>query len=210
MKTFNTISALGMLTMAVSAVPLERREGVQCNAKYRGKMYLTNLSTFASVQERGDKVGFQPNRAHALGINTDDLTGQVTFQFDECTVDGWNQDGREYGQLKTVGLGNYQCVTAANVQSGDEKGRNLAMDNCAANGDGNLDRQWFYANFQDGQGGPYVTVSLMGNPNDQDATYDLEAAYAYGGDGQVMGVNAVPQTPDEKFTMNLFDIEFVN
>lgn len=79
--------------------------------------------------------------------------------------------------MKFSADGDYRALTAGTTKSGS--GYPLRIEDVASSNNTVLDRQWFYAYWKnDKAGGPYVTLQLTGNPNDNDDTYDLPyAAY---------------------------------
>lgn len=158
-----------------ASIHLQRRADVTCTAKYSGYLYSTyiaNLTDTSVVAQRGFKIGTAEDQT----LTHNDVADK--FQFDVCQTDGWNSSPREFGQLKYVPVGFYQAITASTVVQGS--GYPLSVQDAAFANDTTLDRQWFYAFWKnDKSGGPYVTIQLNGNPNDNDDTYDLPFAAYY-------------------------------
>lgn len=202
MRYATILSSFAVLAISASAAPASftRRAGVTCNAKYRGNFYLSALdgvSDTSNVGQRGPAISL---------LDGEYLSAQgdaIQFQFDECSTDGWNKDGYEYGQVKIVSQGNYKCVTASTVTDADGS-HGLQLNDCSGANDDVLDRQWWYAYYHDDKpGGAYVTLNLSGNPNDDDQTYNLPAAETY--DGNYVHVKS---SDDAGRTLNLYDITF--
>lgn len=194
------IFIIGFISTWASAVPmnLERRASVNCKAKYRGKLYSSNVNYVTDTSEVNQR-GF-PSGIGNDNYLKDEYDNQGQFQFDECTTSGWNQSPKEFGQLKYVSSGNYQAVTAQKEETGS--GHTLRLQNAASSNNGLLDRQWWYAYWKnDKEGGAYVTLHLNGNPNDSNDDYELP--YAGISDSKLTA-----STTDTGYTYTLYDITY--
>ncbi|PWN38570.1 uncharacterized protein FA14DRAFT_27912 [Meira miltonrushii] len=184
---------------ACSPILLQRRASVTCTTKYSGYLYST-------VIENVTDTSVSSQRGHRIGINNDnyfihDDVGDK-FLFDECESDGWNSSPRQFGQLKYVPQGEFRAVTADTTTQGS--GYPLSMQNASSVADDMLDRQWFYAYWKnDKQGGPYVTVHVKGNPNDDDDEFDLPYSAYYN------GINTATKK-DTGHVYTLFDVEILS
>lgn len=166
------------LSSFAAATPI-KRSGITCTKTYGGgELRITNLNG-----GKGSQAG-DPNDPITKTTEGDDylttnptLVGRYpsTFQFDTCQTDGWNVDGKSYGQLKITDDSNTKCVTA--IHSDDNRSL-LQIQDCESYNGGNLYNQWFKATpgYGSDVGGAYIELELTGNPNDYQYSNDKPIA----------------------------------
>lgn len=166
-----SVTLIAISVIAAPANDLERRASVSGKIKYRGDLYVVKLDQLGDYSDPN-------NRGTPLRLDGDYLTHSDYsdfFFFQEGTASGWNQSPKQFGRLKYNSY-DKTSFTAETFNSGS--GRALRRQADATSTGNLLDRQWFYANYINGQYGPYITLQLTGNPNDKNTEYDLPyAAY---------------------------------
>ncbi|CAO1628823.1 unnamed protein product [Parajaminaea phylloscopi] len=208
MKSSLAFAAIALsLGLSAAAAPFERRAGVTCTKKYVGNLHFVRLTSGKGAQfgVPNDPIGLRGERQYLSTLS--DLPAQ-RFQFDECKTDGWNDEVKEYGQIKPLDTaGGYTCVTAASEPNYAQINP-LNIQQCGDYNGGVLNQQWFYANYIGGGDNlaPRVEFTLTGNPNDPSRLTTF--GRTQDSDGAVVG--AEPLNSPVPTTMALFDVEIVS
>ncbi|PWN38571.1 uncharacterized protein FA14DRAFT_153892 [Meira miltonrushii] len=168
-----TILSVALIACSVIAAPAERRASVSGTTKYSGYLYSVKLGQLGDYSN-------ETQRGTPLTLGEDGYLTHSTFEdfffFEESKADGWNQSPKEFGRVK-YDDGSDQSLTADTDKQGSGHALRLQYDASSTGFD--LDRQWFYANYINGVHGPYVTLQLNGNPNDNNQDYQLPFAAYY-------------------------------